>query len=54
MFLVDQQMFDDVEKDFEKNRASLDHLIYQFREGKIEPLNEAARYEDEVGNPVVL
>jgi len=43
-------MFDTTERDSENHRVALGFLIDQFREGKIEPLNDAALQEDEKGH----
>lgn len=45
-FLVDQRLFDTIQRDFDKEAWALEHLLREFMRGKIEPLNKAAEEED--------
>jgi hypothetical protein len=44
---VGEAYFNDVQANFQNHRVALDYMIRQFKRGKIDPLNEAARNADE-------
>lgn len=47
MFIVSQRMFDEIERDFEGNKATLLYLKRKVERGEVEPLTAAAEAEDE-------
>ena len=46
VFMVDEGLFAEIQRDFEPHRVQLEYMLRQFKRGKIDPLNEAARIED--------
>jgi hypothetical protein len=44
---VGKHFFDETQRDFTSARPALEYMLTQFKRGKLEPLNDAARKADE-------